>query len=356
MNGTLNPHAPAKKYEFPAPTVVETSEYTIPLSLLRKGLTIHIPPITTANVGDRGAVAFDSKYGSTGKGFEIADPQQPITIAFAPDDLGGIAGTGRIQYVMLSGPIGASDLREAYFQETMPTPRVKGLEETGRDAYTLPDETAETGLIITIGPYEHIAAGDRVMFCANASAETSGEWQEHTVNEAEVVTGLEFTYPISKLKALRPGQITFGYSFIQNEVWRSSRFIDLTLLPLLPNPEPKYQEPSGMGPDIFLLVVEQEDGQYYAPVVQSFASESAAQGDQLLLMIDREGNGLTYTVEVENPTSEVTFKIPESDLLSMSGQVIRMATLWQRSAEVLITSDGKDWVVSGAVKKSRDKA
>lgn len=357
MNRTYASQTSSAHEELPAPRFKETNDTFVPLPCLREKLTVIVPPITTATAKSNAMVILTSQYGSTRKTFEIPAPQQPTAVEFFAKDLNAIAGTGYVQYMLLSGA-GASAHTETYFQEALPTPRLKGVEHSWSDAYRLSAESAQDGIIVTIAPYEGIAIGDSVTLYANASSELSAEWQTQTVGNDERVHGLEFIYAAEKLKASRPGTIKLGYFISNSEARRFSRAIEITLAPLLPHPEPKYQEHHPAGLAYFLNVVHEEDGHCYAPVIQHFHREQPQAGDQLMLLIDAEGRGFNCVIDIEHTTPEVTFKVGQTALNAMNGQTVNMKTLWRRckGTPQLTTSEGRNWLVSGTMNSSREGA
>lgn len=345
-------------HEFAAPRIVETDEHTVPLELLRSGFTVEIPPVPNAVPGNSGTVAVVSKYGMSGIPFILDDPTKPINIRFEADQLRSIAGSGHVQYLILQGPVGTSHERIAYFQESIPTPRVKGFEEHNRDDFLIPGEAAKNGLTILIAPYENMTAGDRITLFATASRQGSGVWLNHSLTQDDVSKTLEFPYAEDKLATLVPGMINLGYTVSQHNKRLASYFIDIAVSALLPSPEPVYQETDSFGNKYFSAVVEFENDGYYAPVTQAFDTEPPQAGDRLMLVIDREGPGFSYVTEIEDTASEVTFWIPEIDLQGMAGQDIIISALWQQSNGELLSSTGQKWRVLGGargVKKSKAK-
>lgn len=359
MTRTATEDLTSTKYEFAAPKIVETDEHTVPLELLRSGFTVEIPPVPNASPGDSGQVVVVSKYGMSGIPFSLEDPTKPIHIRFEADQLRSIAGNGRVQYLILRGSVGASDERDAYFQEAIPTPRIKGFEEHNRDNFIIPGEAAENGLTILIAPYENMTPGDSVTLFATASRHGSGMWLEYLITQDDVSKTLEFPYSADKLARLVPGTINLGYTVSQHGQRLASYFIDIAVSALLAPPEPVHQETDPFGNKLFLAVVEFENDGYYAPVTQAFGTAAPPQaGDRLMLVIDREGPGFSYVTEIEDTASEVTFWIPEIDLQGMAGQDINMSALWQQSKGELLSSTGQKWRVLGGargVKRSNAK-
>ncbi|WP_341958907.1 hypothetical protein [Pseudomonas sp. RC10] len=350
MTRTANQDLTSADHEFAAPSIVETDEHTISLALLRSGFTVKIPPIPNAVRGNSGTVAVVSKYGMSGKPFTLDDPTTPISIRFEPDQLQSIAGNGHVQYVILQGPVGTSEERVAYFQEPIPTPQVKGFVENNRDDFIIPGDAVENGLTILIPPYENMAPGDSVTLFATASRHGSGVWQEHSVTQDDVAKTLEFPYEADKLTKLVPGTINLGYTVSQRSHRLVSHLIDIAVTALLAAPEPVHQETDPFGNKLFLAVVEFENGEFYAPVTLAFGTAPPQAGERLMLVIDREGPGFSYVLEVKDTTSEVTFRIPESDLQGMGGQDIVMSALWQQSSGKLLSSLSQKWRVLGGKK------
>lgn len=339
----------AINFDFAPPIIKETNDYTVPLALLRQGLTIIIPLIPGASKGAECRVQLFSTYYTTAKSVEISDPSQDHEIRFEPKELVKFGGRGYVQYILFDpGYVGLSMYRHCDFQEAIPVPELKEYEQSDFNSYLLPSEAADNGFHIVIPPYPDMAEGDRVTVVASTTSEKSGKWLDHEVGQGDISHPLEFLYEPELLKDLRRGFIDVSASLSKGEQQYHSHPIRIELLPLLPDPEAVHQATDVDGNKIFLLVVEDDGSGAYAPVIQQFASELPAQGDEVMLVIHAtRPHSYSYSLNIEGPVSEVLFKIPSADLHSLSGGVMRMGTLWRRANTELVVSPGQAWFVPG---------
>lgn len=349
----------SKKHEnWEAPQIKETGDITIPISLLRGGFTVVIPPIPGAVEGSTYSIVLSSKYGLIGKPFKIVSPAAALEVRIEGSELeenGGrlkLQGTGYLQYVYNSGPSfpGVSNARDCYWQEAVPTLRVKEYEEASSDSYVLPSESATKGITLELAPWENMAEGDTVNFCATATTEGSGKWLSYSVQREDLSRTLAFPYEPELLKALRPGVIQASYALFKDGKELRSHPITLDLLPLLPDPQPKHQKTDINGNKTFLTVVESdENGFLFAHVIQNFSAESPGVDDELMLVVNSaEPHSYFYPLKIEQPSSAATFKIPQLDLQSLLGRRITLSTLWQRSNGEVISSPIGSWRVAAS--------
>ena len=347
----------AQRAEYPTPTLADSTgeiitDEIITLEQLRRRITVNVPPLPDAASGDRGHVTIQSKYGAVGKSFTIDDPLAEVAFHFEPQDLSQLGGSGDVYYIILDGHPGVSEARSCHFQERIPTPQIKGYQDSRSDTYTLPSEAVDNGLFIEIYPYENMEVGDTVSLFASATSEECGAWISRTIEQSDLSKILKIEYDKQKLKQLRPGALIVNYTISKDRI-HCSRPININVLPLLPDPEPEHQM-ENMSGKYFLLIMDHENGNFYAPVVQHFSSEPANPGDDLLLLINSTyPHSYSYPLKIETQTSTVTFKIPEADLLSLSGQRINMATLWRRGGSHLVASQGQEWIVAAPAKKTK---
>lgn len=314
----------------PAPRIVEAKEYFIDFDILRRGLTIAVPPFAGSRPGltvQAGLISTVFRYDTTAV---VGDPSQELRVPVPPD--AALSFEGRMfqagyGYVD-GGDSGSSALRPYHARLDIEFPLV---DEAVDD--TIPAAIVSSGITLRIRPYSSMREGDRIIVHVVGS-HPRGSAVAHLSIEASDV-GNDVLHPVDGtiVQANQGGELSLIYEVHRGAVARLSMPLTLKVESAMGAVVPAYGVP---GEHLLPLLPLTYDDHGCVPVTVDLPL-SATDGDRATLLC--LGGGLNRSAlvrkTVTGSTTSLSFCLPHATVLANLDLIVRLGCVLERSNGVV---------------------